>query len=1369
MARRFCLVVLIWVSVMVSMPCASYASDALGPNQKLTANQYLTSPNGLAVLYMGADGNLVLYFVYGSQWLPQWATHTEGNAGAYAEMQASDGNFVVYGPGGNALWASHTVGAPNSFVAVQNDGNLVIYDPQSQARWATYTFYQPGLGPNQVLTANQYLTSPNGLVMLNMQDDGNLVLYFRYGSQWVAQWATHTEGNAGAYAEMQASDGNFVVYGPQGNVLWASDTAGVANCVLIVQNDGNLVIYGPQGQVRWATYTFYIPGLGPNQELTANQYMASPNGLAQLYMQDDGNLVLYFRYGSQWLAQWATGTQGNPGAYAVMQASDGNFVVYGPQGNVLWASNTAGVANCVIAVQDDGNVVIYDPQGHARWATWTAYMPGLGPNQTLIAGQDLTSPNGLTRLCMQDDGNLVLYFLYGSQWVPQWTSGTQGNPGAYAEMQASDGNFVVYGPQGNALWASNTAGVPNCVVVVQNDGNLVVYDPQGHARWASNTCRWGAGTEAGTSYPTADDWVSTTWYRHRGQLHAHYMPDGEYVLVGGVPVGVALGPIPAAGLLMSAARAGVTALYGIHGYDFVALTEHQPDWKFDDYTWDKRFEDASVGSVLSLVGSAEDTADTHILGIGFGTGTDPARMGPGLGEETRLANITGNGGLAFAAHPDMAAYRWSDAKLADCAGDYQGLELYNTAAYYMALILHCGCGAAALDQGYAVDTWDELLHSGYRTWGIAGDDYTPNIYQGWTWIDDACVVVWTDAPTPDVTKIKDALRAGRFYATKGGSSAPEILAYWADPSTRTITVQMPQPYRVTFVSGRWWLAPANVTPTNRGDGTYVASYTYSPDDVYVRTEVRDDRSNTSWLQPIWLDQIQHKTGVVSSSSASGLHAATLEPLVLEMEGTTLAVSSPQAGVTYVSGDLLSGEARPLAPTGGYLSRCYQFTPDVALQGANMLSIRYFPDSVRGFPAANLAIYRWDAAAGAWGRLVTTLDESNGEVAAAISQLGIYTVSAESPTDTGIPTIAITSPSDGAQITAPAAITADATDDQGVARVRFYLDGWPISTDNWGGDGFAATLDPANYTVGTKTISAIAEDGVGNQEQAESTVEVAGLMLAPVMTIAAPVQSEVVWGDLSASGEWTGQLPMTLGVFTLDDQPLTATPPTDGSWEISVAMTSEQAGNRTLQATGFDIYGNRAEATVPVMVKVFSDVPLDFWARDQIYGAARANIVEGYPDGTYGPSQAVTRDQMAVYISRALAGGEANVPPGPATATFSDVPADLWAFKYVEYCYAHGVVEGYDPTTYAPDGVVDRAQMAVYVARAVASEDSGVPDGPATATFNDVPTDYWAYKYVEYCKANGIVQGYDPVTYAPDVEVTRDQMAVYVARAFQLPL
>jgi hypothetical protein len=79
---------------------------------------------------------------------------------------------------------------------------------------------------------------------------------------------------------------------------------------------------------------------------------------------------------------------------------------------------------------------------------------------------------------------------------------------------------------------------------------------------------------------------------------------------------------------------------------------------------------------------------------------------------------------------------------------------------------------------------------------------------------------------------------------------------------------------------------------------------------------------------------------------------------------------------------------------------------------------------------------------------------------------------------------------------------------------------------------------------------------------------------------------------------------------------------------------------------------------------FSDVPFSYWAYSQIDACYTAGIVQGYSDGTYKPTDPVTRDQMGVYISRALAGGDDAVPAGPATATFSDVPTDYWAFKYV---------------------------------------------------------------------------------------------------------
>jgi len=47
----------------------------------------------------------------------------------------------------------------------------------------------------------------------------------------------------------------------------------------------------------------------------------------------------------------------------------------------------------------------------------------------------------------------------------------------------------------------------------------------------------------------------------------------------------------------------------------------------------------------------------------------------------------------------------------------------------------------------------------------------------------------------------------------------------------------------------------------------------------------------------------------------------------------------------------------------------------------------------------------------------------------------------------------------------------------------------------------------------------------------------------------------------------------------------------------------------------------------------------------------------------------------------------------------------------------------------------------------------------------VPADFWAYKYVEYIADAEVTQGYPDGKYHPEVDVTRDQMAVYISRAF----
>jgi hypothetical protein len=220
---------------------------------------------------------------------------------------------------------------------------------------------------------------------------------------------------------------------------------------------------------------------------------------------------------------------------------------------------------------------------------------------------------------------------------------------------------------------------------------------------------------------------------------------------------------------------------------------------------------------------------------------------------------------------------------------------------------------------------------------------------------------------------------------------------------------------------------------------------------------------------------------------------------------------------------------------------------------------------------------------------------------------------------------------------------------------------------------------------------------------------------------------------------------------------------DGRWRNITHALVPDARVIAGQSTAFTHF------TLALAQQRFADIPTDFWAFSAVNACLDAGIVRGYPDGLYHPEYSVTRDQMAVYIARALAGGDAEVPAGPETATFPDVPTDHWAFKYVEYCHDQAVVQGYWDG-YHPDEVVNRAQMAVFIARALVapSGDAAIPDPEPPPTFPDVPATHWAYKWIEYCHAQGVVEGYWD-GYRPEETVNRAQMAVYVQRAFQLPM
>jgi hypothetical protein len=183
---------------------------------------------------------------------------------------------------------------------------------------------------------------------------------------------------------------------------------------------------------------------------------------------------------------------------------------------------------------------------------------------------------------------------------------------------------------------------------------------------------------------------------------------------------------------------------------------------------------------------------------------------------------------------------------------------------------------------------------------------------------------------------------------------------------------------------------------------------------------------------------------------------------------------------------------------------------------------------------------------------------------------------------------------------------------------------------------------------------------------------------------------------------------------------------------------------------------------------FIDVPTSYWAWRYIESIYAAGITGGCGAGPiYCPAAPVSRAQMAVFLLRGIHGGS-YTPPAATGTVFDDVPADYWAAAWIEQLADEGITGGCGNANYCPDLSITRDQMAIFLLRAKYGS-THIPPAASGAVFDDVPANYWAAGWVEQLAAEGITGGCGNGIYCPLAPVTRDQMAVFLQRIFNLPM
>lgn len=110
--------------------------------------------------------------------------------------------------------------------------------------------------------------------------------------------------------------------------------------------------------------------------------------------------------------------------------------------------------------------------------------------------------------------------------------------------------------------------------------------------------------------------------------------------------------------------------------------------------------------------------------------------------------------------------------------------------------------------------------------------------------------------------------------------------------------------------------------------------------------------------------------------------------------------------------------------------------------------------------------------------------------------------------------------------------------------------------------------------------------------------------------------------------------------------------------------------------------------------------------------------------------------------------------------FEDIN-NSWAKKYISSLTARGLVSGKSDVSFDPNGVITRAEFVTILVNYLNLDDE------ITVNFKDVETGTWYYEYVARAGYNGLSSGASEGNFYPNVDITRQDMAVMIAQAFNL--
>ena len=202
-------------------------------------------------------------------------------------------------------------------------------------------------------------------------------------------------------------------------------------------------------------------------------------------------------------------------------------------------------------------------------------------------------------------------------------------------------------------------------------------------------------------------------------------------------------------------------------------------------------------------------------------------------------------------------------------------------------------------------------------------------------------------------------------------------------------------------------------------------------------------------------------------------------------------------------------------------------------------------------------------------------------------------------------------------------------------------------------------------------------------------------------------------------------------------------------------------NDKWDASGTEFGGQRPSGaittpTIPTKTS-FSDVTSEHWAYDYIDKLIDKKVLNGYDDGTFRPSQSVTRAEFVTMLKSAFR------LVGNGSASFDDVADDAWYKEAVDACASLGIVSGMGDGTFAPNAEISRQDMCTMLKNVVDNKSIMLDKQYDLSDFTDSDeiADY-AKEAINLFKEAGVIDGYENGAFGPRDAVTRAAAAKVIA-------